>query len=108
MWGFWEMQEQMFVVPIPLLLALGFLIGAIMLALGYGEDSDLTRRHHLVGLGVVVIGIMIPVSPLSWYGYWMVTSGLVLGLPEIAIIAVALIIGILLVYKGVKTYSEPQ
>ena len=98
----------MFVVPIPPLLALGFLIGAILLALGYREDSDLTRRHHLMGLGVVVIGVMIPVSPLSWYGYWMVTSGLVLGLGEIAIIAVALIIGILLVYIGVKTYRMPQ
>ena len=102
------MQEQMFVVPLPPLLALGFLIGTILLALGYREDSDLTMRHHLMGLGVVVIGIMIPVCPLSWYGYWMVTSGLVLGLIEITIIAVALIIGILLVYKGVKTYSEPQ
>jgi len=98
----------MFVVPIPPLLALGFLIGAILLALGYREDSDLTRRHHLMGLGVVVIGIMIPVCPLSWYGYWMVTSGLVLELIEITIIAVALIIGIILVYKGVKTYSGPQ
>ncbi|MHA2300153.1 MAG: hypothetical protein ACXACD_04275 [Candidatus Thorarchaeota archaeon] len=102
------MQEQMFVIPIPPLLALGFLIGIIILVLGYREDSDLTRRYHLMGLGVVVIGIMIPVTPLSWYGYWMVTSGLVLGLVEIAIIAVALIVGILLVYKGVKTYSGPQ
>lgn len=98
----------MFVVPIPPLLALGFLIGTILLVLGYREDSDLTRRHHLMGLGVVVIGIMIPVCPLSWYGYWIVTSGLVLGLIEITIIAVTLIIGILLVYKGVKTYSKPQ
>ena len=98
----------MFVVPLPPLLALGFLIGTILLALGYREDSDLTMRHHLMGLGVVVIGVMIPVSPLSWYGYWMVTSGLVLGLGEIAIIAVALIIGILLVYIGVKTYRMPQ
>ncbi|MHA2003575.1 MAG: hypothetical protein ACW960_05645 [Candidatus Thorarchaeota archaeon] len=102
------MQEQMFVIPIPPLLALGFLIGIILLVLGYREESDLTRRHHLMGSGVVVIGIMIPITPLSWYGYWMVTRGLVLGLTEIVIIAIALIVGILLVYKGVKTYSGPQ
>jgi hypothetical protein len=102
------MQEQMFAVPIPTLLALGFLIGFVILALGYREGFDITRRHHLMGLGVVIIGIMIPATPISWYGYWIVTSGLVLGLIEITIIAVALIIGILLMYKGVKTYSATQ
>ncbi|MHA2005622.1 MAG: hypothetical protein ACW975_14660 [Candidatus Thorarchaeota archaeon] len=99
------MQEQMFTVPIPMLLALGFLIGFAILALGYRERSDMTRRHHLMGLGAVITGIMIPVTPISWYGYWIVLSGLVLGLIEIVIIGVALIIGILLIYKGVKTYS---
>ena len=99
------MQEQMFAVPIPMLLALGFLIGIVILALGYREGSDMARRHSLIGLGVIIIGIMIPATPISWYGYWMVISGLVLGLIEIAIIAVALVVGILLMYKGVKTYS---
>jgi hypothetical protein len=102
------MQEQMVTIPIPPLLALGFLIGVVLLILGYREESDITRRHHLMGLGVVVIGIMIPVSPITWYGYWIVTIGLVLGLVEIAIIAIALIIGIVLIYKGIKTYSETQ
>jgi hypothetical protein len=102
------MQEQMFAVPIPTLLALGFLIGFVMLALGYREGSDITRRHHLMGLGVVIIGIMIPATPISWYGYWMVVSALILGLIEIVFIAVALIIGIILIYKGVKTYSATQ
>ncbi|MHA2143403.1 MAG: hypothetical protein ACXADC_07440 [Candidatus Thorarchaeota archaeon] len=102
------MQEQMFVVPIPPLLALGFLIGIILLVLGYREETDLARRHHLIGLGAVVIGVMIPVTPLSWYGYLIVTIGLVLGLIEITIIAVTLIIGVLLVYIGVKNYSTAQ
>lgn len=98
----------MFAVPIPMLLALGFLIGIGILALGYRERSDMTRRHHLMGLGVIIIGIMIPATPISWYGYWMITSELVLGLIEIVIIAVTLAIGILLIYKGVKTYSATQ
>ena len=98
------MQEQMFVIPIPPLLALGFLIGVVLLILGYREESDIARRHHLMGLGVVVIGVMIPVTPITWYGYWIVTSGLVLGLIEIAIIAVALVIGIVIIYSGVKIY----
>ncbi|MHA2071807.1 MAG: hypothetical protein ACW985_08480 [Candidatus Thorarchaeota archaeon] len=102
------MQEQMFAVPIPMLLALGFLIGIVILALGYREGSDMARRHRLIGLGVIIIGIMIPATPISWYGYWIVTSELVLGLIEIAIIAVTLVIGIILIYKGAKTYSVTQ
>ncbi|MHA2026565.1 MAG: hypothetical protein ACW98U_11760 [Candidatus Thorarchaeota archaeon] len=97
------MQEQMFTIPIPPLLAIGFLIGIILLALGYRSQSD-----HQMGLGLVIIGLMIPITPISWYGYLMLTSALVLGLIEIVIIAVALIIGIVLMYKGFKIYSTPQ
>ena len=102
------MQDLMFTVPIPPLLALGFLIGVILLLIGYRENSDLTRRNHLIGLGFIVIGIMIPVTPISWYGYLAVTTVLVLGLIEIAILAVGLIIGIILMYLGAKTYSKSQ
>ncbi|MFW9886660.1 MAG: hypothetical protein ACFFER_00655 [Candidatus Thorarchaeota archaeon] len=63
------MQQPMFAVPIPILLALGFLIGFVFLVLGYREESDLIRRNHLLGLGIVILGIMIPVTPLSWYGH---------------------------------------
>ena len=102
------MQEQMFTVPIPPLLAIGFLIGVILLVLGYRENADLTRRNHLMGLGLVTIGIVIPLTPATWYGYWVVTTGLVLGLLEIAVIAVTLIFGIILIYLGVKNYSRSQ
>jgi hypothetical protein len=102
------MQEQMFTIPIPPLLAIGFLIGIILFALGLRNQDDLVKRNHQMGLGLVIIGFMIPVTPISWYGYQMVTSGLVLGLVEIFIISVAVIIGIVIVYKGVKTYSTAQ
>ncbi|MFX1484612.1 MAG: hypothetical protein ACFFCP_15650 [Promethearchaeota archaeon] len=102
------MQEFMFTIPIPPLLALGFLIGIILLVLGYREQTDPTRHQHLMGLGIVIIGIMIPVSPLSWYLYWIVTSGLILGIIDIAIIAAASIVGIILLYLGFKTYTKSQ
>ena len=73
------MQEQMFVLPIPVLLAIGYLIGFVLLVLGYRNETDLTRHHHLMGLGIVVIGIMIPVTPISWYVHGIVTTGLLLG-----------------------------
>ncbi|MFX0055278.1 MAG: hypothetical protein ACFFAX_15485 [Promethearchaeota archaeon] len=102
------MQEQMLAVPLPMLLAIGFLIGFVFLGLGYREGSDLTRRYRFLGVGGITVGIMIPVTPISWYAYWIVTSGLLLGLIEITIIGVALIIGIFLIYKGVKIYSGNQ
>ncbi|MGY5855439.1 MAG: hypothetical protein RTS72_02490 [Candidatus Thorarchaeota archaeon] len=102
------MQDLMVTVPIPPLLALGFLIGVILLLIGYRENSDLTRRNHLIGLGLIVIGIMIPVTPITWYVYLAVTTVLVLGLIEITILAVGLIIGIILMSLGVKTYSKSQ
>ena len=98
----------MFTVPIPPLLALGFLIGIILLVLGYRENADLTRRNHMMGLGMIIIGIMIPVTPATWYGYLVVIHGLVLGITEIAVIAIALIFGIILMYLGAKNYSKSQ
>lgn len=102
------MQGSTFTIPIPPLLALGFLIGIILLVLGYREKADLTRHQHLMGLGIVIIGIMIPVTPLSWYGYQMVTIGLILGLLELAIIAATLVVGIVLLFIGFKTYTKSQ
>ncbi|MFW9806999.1 MAG: hypothetical protein ACFFFK_09755 [Candidatus Thorarchaeota archaeon] len=102
------MQEVMFTIPIPPLLALGFLIGIVLYVLGYREQTVLTRRYHLMGLGLIIIGIMIPISPLSWYLYWFLTSVLILGLIDIAIIAVTLILGIVFLYIGFKTYTKSQ
>ena len=102
------MQQQMFVIPIPPLLALGFLIGIILLVLGYMEKTDLTRHQHLMGLGIIIIGIMIPITPLSWYGVSIIARGLTLGIFEIAVIATALAIGIVFLYIGAKTYTESQ
>ena len=102
------MQESMFTIPIPPLLAIGFLIGILLLVMGYRIKSDLIKRHHQMGLGTVIIGIMIPITPLSWYGYWALTSIVLLGIIDIAIIVVTLIIGIVLVYKGIKFYSSAQ
>jgi hypothetical protein len=102
------MQELMFSVPIPPLLALGFLIGIVLFVLGYRENVDLVKRSHRMGLGLIIIGIMIPISPLSWYGYWVLTSAMVLGFLDYAIIAVALVIGVIIMYLGAKIYSEPH
>ena len=103
-----ETVENMLVIPIPPLLALGFLIGIILLVLGYREETDSTRHQHLMGLGIIIIGIMIPITPLSWYGTMIIAHGLTLGVFEIAVIAIALMIGAVFLYIGSKTYTKSQ
>jgi len=102
------MQESMIAFSMPFILALGFLVGIVLLLLGYREIEDRPRRNRLMGLGTIVIGIMIPVTPVSWYVYLMLTAVLVLGIVELAIIAIAVILGIVLMYLGARIYVRVQ
>jgi uncharacterized membrane protein len=102
------MQEPMSTVFMPFILALGFTIGIVLLVLGYRETEDRPRRNRLMGLGIVVIGIMIPVTPISWYAYWVLTAALVLGIVELTIIGIAVILGIVLMYLGARIYTRVQ
>ncbi|MFW9798835.1 MAG: hypothetical protein ACFFD9_00195 [Candidatus Thorarchaeota archaeon] len=102
------MQEYTFAVLFPSLLFLGFSVGIVLVVLGYREMEDLTRRNHLMGAGTAIVGFMVLVTPLSWYGYWMITAELILGLVEIAIIAIAVIIGVILIYIGARIYTRSQ
>ncbi len=102
------MQELMFTVSMPFILAIGFLIGIVLLVLGYRETEDRPRRNRLMGTGTIVIGIMIPVTPLSWYGYGAFTAALVVGIVELFIIALALVLGVVLMYVGARIYTGVQ
>ncbi|MFX1261861.1 MAG: hypothetical protein ACFFAZ_07240 [Promethearchaeota archaeon] len=102
------MQQLMFTIPFPPLLILGFLIGIILIVLGYREQTDFTRHQHLMGLGIIIIGIMIPVSVIAWYGYLVLANRLVLGIIEISIIAAAFLIAISIIFIGFMTYSKSQ
>ncbi|MFX1260474.1 MAG: hypothetical protein ACFFAZ_00160 [Promethearchaeota archaeon] len=99
----------MFSVNIPALLALGFLIGILLVAIGYRERETLVLRAHRIGLGIIIIGIMIPTTPLTWYISLELIAGIViLGILDIAIIILALTIGFFGVYYGFKTYRSSQ
>lgn len=93
----------------PGILATGFLIGIILIILGNRENQNLERRNHLIGLGIMVIGIMIPITPLSWYLYWVGIVGLLIlgGEPQIVTLF-ALVIGIIIVYQGTRIYRRKQ
>ncbi|MFW9810602.1 MAG: hypothetical protein ACFFE6_14585, partial [Candidatus Thorarchaeota archaeon] len=82
---------QQFSVNMPSLLIIGFLIGIIFVVLGNREMGDLVRRNRLLKIGISVVGIMIPVTPLSWYGYWALTSSIVLMPLDYIIIGIAIL-----------------
>ncbi|MFW9887490.1 MAG: hypothetical protein ACFFER_04870 [Candidatus Thorarchaeota archaeon] len=103
------MQEQILSINIPALLALGFLIGILLVAIGYREKGNPVLRAHRIGLGVIIIGIMIPATPLAWYGSWALITGIiVLGILDIVIIILTLIVGFNGIYYGFKTYRSSQ
>lgn len=91
----------------PGILLTGFMIGIILVVMGFRENQNLVRRNHLMGMGIVVIGIMIPVTPLSWYIYWEGVFGLfTLAIEHQVVIAFTLIIGIVLAYQGARIYGR--
>ncbi|MFX0055593.1 MAG: hypothetical protein ACFFAX_06345 [Promethearchaeota archaeon] len=97
----------MFSINIPALLALGFLIGILLVAIGYREKENLVLRAHRIGLGTIIIGIMIPATPLTWYGsLGLMTGMIILGTLDIVIIILALIVGLIVLYYGFKTYTS--
>jgi len=103
------MQEVQFGVSMPSILILGFLIGVILIILGYRERQDLVRRNHQIGLGTIIVGIMIPVTPLSWYIYWEGFLGLfMLPLEHKLVIILALVIGLAFIVHGARIYRRPQ
>jgi hypothetical protein len=103
------MQEMQFVANMPSLLITGFLIGFILIIIGYREVRDLSRRNHLIGIGIGIVGIMIPVTPLSWYIYWVGLPGLLaLELVHKAVIGLAILVGVVVIFQGARVYGRPQ
>jgi hypothetical protein len=97
---------QMVSVSMPFLLAIGYLIGIVLIVLGYRETEDPAKRTRLLRMGFLIIGIMIPITPISWYAYWIISTGLILVLIDYVIIAMALIVGLILIYWGFNTYTN--
>jgi hypothetical protein len=96
----------MLTVSIPGLLMMGFGIALVFLILGYREKADISKSRRLIGIGLDLLGLMVIVTPLSWYGMWAITTGLVqMTVLDILILTVfsalgGLIIGVALPRQG--------
>jgi Ca2+/Na+ antiporter len=90
-------------VSAPALLALGFIIGIVLVVVGLLEQKNRTRRAHLMAAGVLLLGIMSIVTPLLWYGYPAFLTGVVvMTLGELVILTLLALVGGLLLAYGLQ------
>jgi hypothetical protein len=95
------LQQQMVSINLPSLLALGFLVGIVLLIIGYRERGDFQRRNRFIGSGLSIIGIMTLLTPLSWFLYFAYIYGTVIMTSgDIAIFAMLAFIGGILAGVG--------
>ena len=93
-------------VNMPSLIILGFLIGIILIILGNREKDDMSRRNSLLKSGILVVGIMIPLTPISWFGYWVLTSYYTMLLQDYIIVGGAIVFGILVIFQGFRSIGK--
>ena len=77
------------IVPLPIILALGWAIAALLILLGRVQ-----RSRTLFGWGMITTGLMILLSPLSVYLYYAIRDGLFLATPgDLLLIALLAFLG---------------
>ena len=83
-----------FIIYVPALLMIGFVIAVLFLVLGYRERVDLSKRERSIRIGLVLLGMMVIVTPFSWYGYLAIVAGAVqLGIGVMVILTTLVSIG---------------
>jgi len=96
--------QPLVAVSLPALLALGFVVGLVLLVLGLLEMKKGKRRAHLIAGGTTLLGVMSVVTPLTWYGYWAFLGGVVvMGLGDLLIVALLALFGGLLIAFGIQS-----
>jgi uncharacterized membrane protein len=94
-------QQPLVTVSVPAVLAVGFIIGIVLLVVGLLEQKDRTQRAHLTGAGALLLGIMTVATPLLWYGCWPLLTGsvIIMSISEIAVLTLlGLVSGVLITY----------
>jgi drug/metabolite transporter (DMT)-like permease len=90
-------------ISMPGLLAIGYVVALVLLFLANREREDLNRKSILAKSGVILIGIMIAITPLSWYGYYAATDGsIAMALYDLAIVSMCCIFGGIIIGAGLR------
>jgi hypothetical protein len=66
-----------FIINVPALLMMGFAVAVLFIILGYRERVDITKREKSIRIGLGLLGLMVIVTPLSWYGSLAIIGGVV-------------------------------
>ena len=104
-------SETMFIISVPALLMIGFAVAVLFLVLGYRERVDLSKRERSIRIGLVLLGLMVIVTPLSWYGFLAIVAGAVqMRIGEILVLTTLAALGGVIVgvgmYFGRKSRAE--
>jgi len=102
-----------FIINVPALLMIGFAIAVLFLVIGYRERVDLSKRERSIRIGLVLLGLMVIVTPLSWYGSLAIVDSVVqMGIGEIVILTTLVTIGGIIIGASLqfdqKSQSENQ
>ena len=90
-------------VSAPALLALGFIIGIVLVVVGLLAQKNRDRRAHLMAAGVLLLGIMSIVTPLLWYAYPAFLTGLaIVTAGELVLLTLLAVVGGLLIAYGIQ------
>ncbi len=90
-----------FIINVPALLMIGFAVAVLFIILGYRERVDITKREKSIRIGLGLLGLMVIVTPLSWYGSWAIVSGVIqMTMGEMAILTTLAALGGVVVGVG--------
>jgi hypothetical protein len=105
-----ETQQSMVTISLPSLLMFGLIIAIALIFYGRSKGKENSGYYTLIGIGISLLGIMVVISPLFWYGYWALTGTSVEMLfSDILILDfISAIGGILLGYGLMFTQKRPE
>ena len=93
--------QTMFVLSLPSLLALGFIVAVVLLMMGYRETQLPGRANTLFKAGLVLLGVMTALTPILWYSYGAMWSGdLLMRISDIFILGLGALLGGIVIGAG--------
>jgi hypothetical protein len=97
----------MVAINIPSLLALGFIIAILLIYYGRGKGTSNPSYFSLIGSGIILLGIMVVMVPLSWYGtLTLVRPGFDILFSDILILTCLSTLGGILIGYGIIFYQR--
>jgi len=84
------------------ILGTGFVIAFLLLVIGFREKRDFLRKVRFVRAGGILLGVMIIITGVTWYGYLVAYTTTPMTLEDVIILTVISSVGGLI--SGISSY----